>query len=569
MNKHILRIPIISALLIIATAGCKKDLGNYKYDPANNITITTDTANVDRQVVVTNDSIVLKQNDSLKVNILLTQTKASGDLLFEWSIIQTAASLSNPAQFILGNSQQLKTKIILPPNLYKLVVKVTDKTTGVTFYKFYTLNVDTAPWGNEGWLVLQDQTSSQGGFDVSIITSRDGVNRGMVYPNVYSLANGHKLPVGTYKMAVMNYNNTLRIQKVAFYYPNGGTQVRSVDYVDSSNANGWFVIPPPVINVEANAVAPISGMYETMINNGQLYYQNVNATSIKTPPIFYGAPLMGSWPALSSNFMMNANGGYCTFFDKVNRCFLHINMSNNTLIPSTQPDVPNQHWAAYSGTGGAINLSVTGKGYDLNNIGRDLVYTENAQMTEGSLIQPIYYCIFRNTTKDSTFLYQFTSGATGIANNITTGRYFLKDAVTNVTGINTASIFAVPAFTTSSVSNVFYYVPGNGTNKIYVGNPTYTGTLPATTTSHLGYSFPAGTIIKSMKVFKSGYSIANLPTTESKVLVVATDETANGNGNNVYFFNLSGVGEINATPANIYTGFDKIVDIAFKKGLGL
>ena len=69
-----------------------------------------------------------------------------------------------------------------------------------------------------------------------------------------------------------------------------------------------------------------------------------------------------------------------------------------------------------------------------------------------------------------------------------------------------------------------------------------------------------------MKVFKSGY--ATVPSTESKVLVVATDETANGGGHKVYFFNLSATGEINTTPANVYTGFDKIVDIAFKKGLG-
>jgi hypothetical protein len=69
-----------------------------------------------------------------------------------------------------------------------------------------------------------------------------------------------------------------------------------------------------------------------------------------------------------------------------------------------------------------------------------------------------------------------------------------------------------------------------------------------------------------MKVFKSGY--AAVPSTESKVLVVATDETASGAGHKVYFFNLTATGEIINTPANVYTGFDKIVDIAFKKGLG-
>jgi hypothetical protein len=566
--KNISRFLILPALTLIVWSSCSKDLGNYDYTNANVISITTDIANVDPKVVVTNDSIVVKQNDSLKVNILISQTKPSNDLVYEWMITQNAASISNPSQYVVGNAQQLRTKIILAPNLYRLVIKVTDKTTGISFYKTYSLNVDTSPWGGEGWLVLQDQPSANG-CDISVITSRDGVARGNVYSNVYSLANnGNKLPVGTNKIAIMNYGNTLRIQKVAFFYPNGGLQVRSTDYLDSSNHTAWFAVTPNTVNIQSNSVAPIVGQYETLINNGQLYSQAVNATSIKTPPIRFGAPLLGSWPSLSPYFMMNANGGYCTFFDRVNKCFLHINMSNNTLIPTTQADVPNQHWPAYSGTGGAaVNLNpTTGKGYDLNNIGRDLIYTENAQIADGASINPAYYCIFRNATNDSTFMYQFNSGSTGIANNLTTGRYFLKDATTNVPGINTASIFGVPAFSSAGVSNVFYYVPGNSSNKIYVCNPSYTGTLPATTTAHQGYSFPAGTIIKSMKVFKSGYTTA--PTTEGRVLVVATDETANSNGNNIYFFNLTAVGEINSTPSNVYTGFDKIIDIAFKKGLG-
>src|SRR6187399_2654124 len=562
--KKVFRYIMVTPLIAFVFYSCSKDLGNYDYNDANVITITTDMANVDPAVVINNDSLVVKQNDSLKVNILISQTKPSNDLAYEWMIIQSASTIGNPPQYVVGNTAQLRTKIILSPNLYKVVVKVTDKTTGVSFTKFYSLNVDTSPWGGEGWVILQDQAAE--GCDVSVITTRDGVVRGTIYPNVYSLANGHKLPTGTYKVNVINYSNALRIQKVSFFYPNGGLQVRSTDYLDSSNSNGWFVNLPSVVNFESTGVGPVTGQYEILINNGQLQYQAVNATSIKTPPIIFGAPLIGSWPSLSPYFMLNSNSSYCTFFDKGNRCFLHINTSNNTLIPTSQPDIANQHFLPYSGTGGATNLTVTGKGFDLNNIGRNLIYSENAQLLDGVISNPAYYCIFRNSANDSTFLYQFTSGSTGIANNAITGRYFLKDATTNVTGINTASIFAVPAFSAASVSNVFYYVPGNSTNSIYVCNPSYTGTLPATTTSHLGYSFPAGTIIKTMKVFKSGYTTA--PSTESKVLVVATDETASGAGHKVYFFNLTGTGEINTTPANVYTGFDKIVDIAFKKGLG-
>ena len=79
------------------------------------------------------------------------------------------------------------------------------------FTKFYSLNVDTSPWGGEGWVVLQDQAAQ--GCDISVITTRDGVVRGNIYSNVYSLANGHKLPTGTYKMNVMNYLQCIAYSK--------------------------------------------------------------------------------------------------------------------------------------------------------------------------------------------------------------------------------------------------------------------------------------------------------------------------------------------------------------------
>lgn len=562
-------IPVsISLLILLAFSACKKDLGNYDYTDINAITITTDMANVNPQVVVTNDSIVVKQNDSLKVDILLNQTKVSNNLSYQWLITQTASAAANPAQYVVGTEKQLRTKINLPPNLYRLVVKVTDNTTGVSYYKFYSLNVDTSPWGGEGWLVLQDQ-ATQGGSDISLITSRDGVSQGSVYHNLYFAANNRKLPAGTNKTAVLNYGNALRIQKVSFFYPNGGVQVRSVDYLDSSDHTGWFYLTPSVVNIQSNGVFPATGQFEYMINNGQLHAQSVNATSIKSP-IKLSAPFLGSWSELSPFVIVgNADGAY-TLFDKGSRCFLTVwnNAGNLTLVPTAKPDVKNNHYNAYSGTGGAANLATTGKGFDLNNIGRDLIYTENVSPMTGTIN---YDCIFRNTAGDSTFLYQFPGAASGAnggyANNFISGRFLLSES--KVPGINTASIFAMPTFLpiSGSTYGVFYYVHGTNKNLIYVCNPTYTGTMPATTSSSLGYSFPAGTIIKAMKVFKSGYTTA--PTTDGKVLVVATDETANGKGHNVYFFNLTATGGITSTPAQVYTGFDKIVDITFKKGLGL
>jgi len=548
--KNIFRYIILPSVVVVLFYACKKDKGAYDYTDPNAITITTDMANVDPLVVITNDSIVVKQNDSLKVNVILVQTKPSNDLAFEWTVVQNAGNIQNPAQYLLGNTQQLKTKIILQPNLYKLVLKVTDKATGVSFYKFYWLNVDTSPWGGEGWVVLQDQPANNG-CDISVITTRDGATPGMIYSNVYSLANnGNKLPVGTYKVNAINYAPALRIQKVSFFYPNGGLQVRSTDFADSSLHSSWFLVQPSTINLQLNGQMN-GGQYEYQINNNQLYYRAVNATSIQAPPIKFGAPVLGTWTL--SPLVANNSGSeyYYTLYDQANKCFLLYNAQGGTLIPTNRPDVANSHFVPYAGPATALHPT-TGSGFDLNNIGRNLLYVENSQPFSSATAHNFF---FRNNTGDSTWLYQFAVNLS-YANNFTTGRYLLTNA--NVPGINAASMFACPTFLTAP--GKFYYV---NSNNIYI----CTVANLATSTASIGYSFPAGTIIKAMKVFKSGYSTA--PATESKVLVVATDETASGGGHKVYFLNLSATGTINATPAAVYSGFDKIIDIIFKKGLGL
>src|SRR6187455_3158815 len=105
--KNFLKYIMVPALIALVFYSCSKDLGNYDYIDANVITITTDMTNVDPQVVINNDSIVVKQNDSLRLNTILSQTKPSNDLLFEWSVTQNAANIANPGQYKLGNTQQL------------------------------------------------------------------------------------------------------------------------------------------------------------------------------------------------------------------------------------------------------------------------------------------------------------------------------------------------------------------------------------------------------------------------------------------------------------------------------
>lgn len=554
------QIKIILLSAIVATAlliGCAKDKGNYDYQEQNVVKIAADLDKVDRNVFITADSIDLNQNDSLKVMLKLSQSIGTANNFdYQWLITQYVASNPNPPSTILGTSAQLDTKIVLAPNLYRLVVRLTDKSSGISYYKHFSLNVSAGPWGNEGWLVLQDMASGDGS-DLSVITTRDGVVKGKVYNSVYSIFNQHKLPKGTYKVNVISYATATRLQRVSFFYPNGGLEVRGTDFADSTRADSWFAANPGAINFQVNGSAGGSSSgWEYLINNNQISYRQVSALSIKTPPLYFSPPFIGTFSL--SPFVINSSNSdnYYTLFDKTNRCFFLMRADNSTFVPAN-PDVANMHFATYTGTAADLNPT-TGSGFDMNNMASDLVYAENAQPMTTS--NGYWNCIFRNTAGDVTNLIQFPR-AIAYLNNFKTGRYLLKPA--NCPGINSATLFASPTYLPLPGGSL-YYVSGN---IIYNCSVKTLGTSTATA----GLTFPAGTVIKVMKVFNSGYITANLPSTEGRVLVVATDETSSGGGHRVYYFNLNATGAIMGTPsspADLYTGFDKITDLVFKKALG-
>lgn len=548
--KNIFNVFLSAAILGVLVISCAKDKGDYSYHDINSLQLSTDMSNVDPTVFITPDSIDLRQNDSLTVKLKIAESLGSSkNFSYQWMITQYQQSSANPPAFVIGNGESLRTKITLVPNLYRLLAKVTENGTGISYYKSFALNVYGAEYGGEGWLVLQDQGD---GADISVITTRDGTEKGKVFNDVYASVNGRKLPQGTYKVNVVNYATALRAQKVSFFYPNGGLQVRSIDFADSTRAENWFAGSPASLNLQANGSAGGSGAgYEYVIVNHQIAYrQFASAAHLLNPPLFF-PPFEGLSIA---PFVINAatSDQTYTLYDQLNKGFVIFNASSSVLI-----NIPD-----YKGTAGNLN-PVSGQGFDLKNMADNLIYAENTQPMNAST--GIYWnCFFRNDAGTKTYLVQFPRGLT-YANNFTTGRFQLSEA--NCPGINSATLFTNPT-TLPMPGGVFYYVNGA---KIY----TCTVNPLAGSRAIPGLTFAPGTVIKAMKVFNSGYTAANITALnipEGKVMAVATDETINGGGNKVYFFNLNAqTGAIigtPTTPVNVYTGFEKITDITFKKAIG-
>lgn len=541
-------IAFVCTLLIMGS--CSKDKGNYDYVDLDKLMISTDMDKVDPTVFITADSIELMQDDSLQVHLKVADSKGEKkDLKYTWYVTQYFQSSANPSIFVLDSTEVLRAKMRLTPNLYRLVVKVTDKGTGLSYSKTFALNVATAEWGGEGWLVLQETI---GGSDLSVITTRAGEQKGKIFHNVYSSSNGHQLPVGTFRVNVIDYATTLRAQKVSLLYPNGALQVRSTDFADSSKADSWFVGAQPAMNVQSNGSAGGSGAgYEYLVVDNKLAYrQYASVAHVANPPLFF-PPYEGLSVA---PYVINAamSDQFYTLYDIDNKAFKLFNAVSSVLsnIPNYTPPVSNLD-------------PRTGQGFDLNNIGDNLLHAEPAQPINAA--GNIYWnCFFRDEQQTKTYLLQFPRGIS-YANNFTTGRFQLTEE--NCPGINHATLFANPTFL-QLPKGVFYYVHDN---KVY----TCQVRELANSTAQANLTFPSGTVIKAMKVFKSGYTTPNVTATavpEGKVLVVATDESASGNGHKVYFFQIDAqTGTIKGSPSNpadVYTGFDKITDITFKKALG-
>ncbi|QQT31912.1 hypothetical protein I6I99_04915 [Sphingobacterium multivorum] len=545
-----LKFIISLASIVLIWSGCSKDKGNYTYSTLDELQISTDMEQVDPTVFITADSIEIQQNDSLKVQLkVLKPSGKEKQLAYKWYLTQYEQSGINPSIYVIDSTAVLRTKIRVTPNLYRLVAEVKDLTTGVSYSKVFALNVATAEWGGEGWLVLQEATE---GADLSMITTRDGSNKGQVYHDLYSSTNGHQLPKGTFKVNVIDYATNLRAQKISFLYPGGALQVRSTDYADSSRSDSWFLGAQEHMNIQLNGSAGGSGTgFEYMVADNRIAYrQFAGVASLAKPPLFF-PPFEGLTVA---PFVINAAGSdqYYTLFDLESKGFKLFNASNSVLSSIGK-------YAA-----AASNLDPEkGQGFDLTAIGDNLVYAENSQPI--NLASNIYWnCFFRDNQSSKTYVLQFPRSLS-YANNFTTGRYQLLEA--NCPGINTATLFANPTFLPMP-GGVFYYVNGN---KIY----TCQLKPLAGSSAKADLSFPEGTIIKALKIFKSGYTTANitaLAVPEGKVLVVATDETASGKGHKVYFFQLDAqTGAIKGSPANpadVYEGFHKISDISFKKALG-
>lgn len=137
----------ISVGLLSLTA-CSKSTelseANYKYNPVNVLTISTDTNSYD-----------VFQFDSLYIKTNIVESKPSNSTFeYEWK------ALSNEKATLLSTDRDLKISVGLAPGSYNLQYTVTDKSNGLQFNRLYNLKVNSG--FNSGWFVTHNKNNKAG-----------------------------------------------------------------------------------------------------------------------------------------------------------------------------------------------------------------------------------------------------------------------------------------------------------------------------------------------------------------------------------------------------------------------
>ena len=207
--------------------------------------------------------------------------------------------------------------------------------------------------------------------------------------------------------------------------------------------------------------------------------------------------------------MYTLSSGY-VLFDTVTRSFSKLNLNTITLIP----------FAGWDGT----------SALDMNNVGKRLIY---AELNTGNQ----FNAIFKNLNSDSLFAFVFNPT-------------LAQPGINRYDGLNAPVLLSARHFVMFRSLPHMYYASGNLIYKL---------DIPAKTATPI-YTFPAGTEIRTMKMYrnlKNGADPSN-----NKLIAVATQESGEGK---LYYFPIAATGNFTAnTYSKVFTGFGKINEIAFK-----
>ncbi|WP_443938533.1 PKD-like family lipoprotein [Pedobacter sp. MW01-1-1] len=361
--KHIL----LAALVALVYTACKKDLGNYDYNPPSEPVIKEFKDSTFKALL--GDSLILKPNISIADANPLT------DLSYEWLIM-----VQEELREATYTGYPLRIVYNLGPGLRSAKLKITDKRNGLQYVIPFKILGSTA--FSVGKLVL---SSDNGVTKLSFVKADNKT----VIPDIYNAFHGQALPNNPVELFFVNplpYQPITQQQ----YWVLCADPTKQSPLLDASTLlrksyfNEQFFTPPATIT--PGHLESLMGSVTNGVINGRLYI-GVQSTAPFAPDYGKFANDQAGDYTLSKYFT-RGNGFYFGF------------------------DIKHKSFVNFGGDGTFLNdykVDATGTAFDPKNVGMDdLLYMQTGQLgmyyaffraSEGSVYELAFSYQFDNTTK--------------------------------------------------------------------------------------------------------------------------------------------------------------------------
>ncbi|MBV7531398.1 PKD-like family lipoprotein [Chitinophaga sp. sic0106] len=380
---------IYTLLLAMILTACVKDKSNDGFLDINTILISDSTAPKS-----------LLQFDTLKINPAIAQLHGSGesDLAFEWSLHQNDVTDPYPI-FILDSTRNLRKNIDVRPGIYRVVYKVTVKSTGVTYFHFFPLTVINR--FSEGWLTLEEEN---GGGDLSIILPTD-----TVFHHIFSSINPE---VNISNPVQVDVSNSYGVKKLYLFTKNNGLELDYTEMVKVSDYTSWFWETP--VAFQPQLYKRISDGTSFIINNGlfnvrveggfpgDVKYMNALPYPDNKGDNYFLAPLVAVGP---QPYTGGKSPYTAIIFDTRSKGFVYL--SGASLVASFA----------------SFGAPAAGSAFDMRNIGMDMV-----SMDEGN-VRFQHNAVFKDAGGEY-YLYQFDANS----NNASMSKQLITDDAPELKG---------------------------------------------------------------------------------------------------------------------------------------
>lgn len=479
MNKIFKLTNCIAVLLLLVLSSClKQNLGDYKPDSVNDLSINNNLK----------DAYIANVGDILKLDARVDQSKGNETLTYQWSYYSIKDNAGE--KIIVGNAAQLDLKIDMVTGPYFLVLETTDTKTGVKGFKKISLTVKR--FTSEGWLLL---TWKDNKTNLSIVSSENDVLKGFLQPS-----NDYPLNFKPQKLICVNdWDSNSQPIVITTAQPN-------LYFLNHETfeilGDGAGVFPAGAnLNLAHYGTDIYNNAFYTWDDDGLVY--DVSRKSPIDFPTGFDQPLTGNYKAGKNMIAVSSMFPIQTvFYDELHKRFMYQKMGEKEMLafgtktPNAAFDMNNfTDEVKFAGNGAADISYVVGK----NSTGDYRLYTmalnealdvypalavdvlnfkdngKPALFTLSGKLPVLYYIannalyVYKINEKLSTLLYTFPAGESAVAISMLSGSpwFTAKDhpGVENRIGVamNAGSEGIFYTFELGSTGDL---KPGNNRNRI-------------------------------------------------------------------------------------------------------